>query len=138
MARTDNLRKQHAQILASAREINVMLDQPLNDTTVKIIRSLLSKMHGLVGLHLAIEDTSLYPNLLADTRPGIRTMAQAFMLEMGALTGTFDAHLKRWASGPGLLENQAAFVSQTRALFNALSKRIHRENTELYLAADNA
>jgi hypothetical protein len=60
MARTDNFRKQHVEILSIARDINQQLGPELSEQEAASIRRQLSKMHGIVGLHLAMEDQSLY------------------------------------------------------------------------------
>ena len=56
--------------------------------------------------------------------------------EMGDLALAFDAHMKTWASNTAVSNAAAAFTEQTKGIFNALSKRIHRENTQLYPVAD--
>lgn len=137
MARTDNFRKQHVEILSIARDINQQLGPELSEQEAASIRRQLSKMHGIVGLHLAMEDQSLYPSMLRSTDAEARTLAQQYSDEMGDLALAFDAHMKTWASNTAVSNAAAAFTEQTKGIFNALSKRIHRENTQLYPVADS-
>jgi hemerythrin-like domain-containing protein len=136
MARTDNFRKQHVEILSIARDINQQLGPELSEQEAASIRRQLSKMHGIVGLHLVMEDQSLYPSMLRSTDAEARTLAQQYSDEMGDLALAFDAHMKTWASNTAVSNAAAAFTEQTKGIFNALSKRIHRENTQLYPVAD--
>ncbi|MYM22603.1 hypothetical protein GTP46_08090 [Duganella sp. FT135W] len=136
MARTDNFRKQHVEILTIAREINQQLGPELSEQEAAGIRRQLSKMHGLVGLHLAMEDQSLYPSMFGSTDAEARKLAQQYSEEMGGLAAAFEAHMKQWASNTAISDAAAMFTEQTKGIFNALSKRIHRENTQLYPVAD--
>jgi len=136
MARTDNFRKQHVEILSIAREINQQLGSQLTEEEATTIRRQLSKMHGLVGLHLAMEDQTLYPSMLSSTNSEARKLAEQYSTEMGGLAGAFDAHMKKWLRSASISKSAEEFTEETRGIFNALSKRIHRENTQLYPAAD--
>jgi len=136
MARTDNFRKQHAEILQIARDINQHLGPVIAEETAAQLRRLLSKMHGLVELHLAMEDNSLYPSLLRSADPQARQLAQDYAKEMGGLAGTFQTYVRTWHSAATISAGAAAFTEQSKAVFNALSKRIHRENTQLYPVVD--
>lgn len=137
MARTDNFRKQHVDILSIARDINQQLGAELSEQEAGAIRRQLSKMHGIVGLHLAMEDQSLYPAMLRSTDAEARALAQQYSDEMGDLASAFNAHMKTWGSNAAVSNAAAEFTAQTKGIFNALSKRIHRENTQLYPKADS-
>ena len=136
MARTDNFRKQHVEILSIAREINQQLGSTLSEAEATLVRRQLSKMHGLVGLHLAMEDKSLYPSMLRSEDEEARDLARRYADEMGDLALAFDTHMKTWSSSATISGAAEAFTEQTKGIFNALSKRIHRENTQLYPVAD--
>ncbi|CAN7549280.1 hemerythrin domain-containing protein [Duganella sp. LjRoot269] len=136
MARTDNFRKQHVEILSIAREINQQLGPVVSEEDATRIRRQLSKMHGLVGLHLAMEDKSLYPSMLRSDDSAARALAQRYSDEMGDLALAFDNHMKAWASSASISGAANVFTEQTKGIFNALSKRIHMENTQLYPVAD--
>ncbi|WP_295995210.1 hemerythrin domain-containing protein [Rugamonas sp.] len=136
MARTDNFRKQHVEILTIAREINQQLGAVIAEEDATRIRRQLSKMHGLVGLHLAMEDKSLYPSMLLSKDQEARDLAQRYSQEMGDLAHGFEAYMKAWSNISLISASPEVFTEQTKAIFNALSKRIHRENTLLYPVAD--
>ncbi|MYM67325.1 hypothetical protein GTP45_10830 [Pseudoduganella sp. FT55W] len=119
-----------------ARDINQQLGPVISEADATTIRRQLSKMHGLVGLHLAMEDQSLYPSMLKSTDQEARSLAQNYMKEMGDLASAFERYMNSWKNGGAISANAAEFTEQSKGIFNALSKRIHRENTLLYPVAD--
>jgi hypothetical protein len=136
MARTDNFRKQHAEILTIAREINALLSDTLTPAAAAAIRALMSKLAGVVTLHLAMEDKSLYPKLTGHADTSVRAISQRYSDEMGSLAAAFGDYMKNWQTMSLILADPVAFSVDSKAVFNALSKRIHLENTELYTLVD--
>ena len=136
MARTDTFRKHHEDILAVAREINGLLGSTIADDAAEKIRSLLSRLAGLVNLHLAVEDKALYPALLSHTDASVAATARRFSDEMGSLAASFTAYIKAWPTGSLIKAEPVRFTTESKAIFNALSKRMHRENVELYVLLD--
>jgi hypothetical protein len=136
MARTDSFRKQHNEILTIAREINGMLGSTIDDGSAEKIRSLLSKLAGLVNLHLAMEDKALYPTLLAHRDASVANTARRFSDEMGSVAAAFVGYINAWPNAAAIKADPVRFTTESKAIFNALSKRIHRENVELYVLLD--
>jgi hypothetical protein len=136
MARTDSFRKQHAEILTIAREINALLSDTLSATAAASIRPLMSKLAGVVTLHLAMEDKGLYPQMTGHANPSVRAMSKRYSDEMGSIAAVFTDYMKNWQTTPQMMANPAQFSADSKAVFNALSKRIHLENTELYALVD--
>lgn len=136
MARTDNLRKQHAEIIHLAREINGLLSDALDEQGAAAIRPLLAKLAGLVSLHLAIEDRSLYPPLAAHPDGAVRTLSKRYSDEMGGIAAAFNDYTAKWQTTARMRADPAAFSAASKAVFNALSKRIHYEHKELYPLLD--
>lgn len=136
MARTDNFRKQHAEILNIAREINALLSDTLSRANAAAIRPLLSKMAGIVSLHLAMEDKSLYPQMTAHADPSVRAISKRYSEEMGTLAAAFGNYMSTWQTSQQMMDDPARFSADSKGVFNALSKRIHLENVELYALLD--
>ncbi len=67
---------------------------------------------------------------------GVRELSQRYSDEMGSLAAAFGAYMKKWQTTPQMLADPAAFSVESKAVFNALSKRIHLENTELHALVD--
>jgi hypothetical protein len=136
MARTDTFRKHHAEIMTIAREINGILGSTIPANSAETIRMQLSRLAGLVNLHLAMEDKALYPALLAHNDATVAATARRFNDEMGSVAAAFVAYIKAWPTAAAISADAVRFTTESKAVFNALSKRIHRENTELYVLLD--
>jgi hypothetical protein len=138
MARIDAFRKHHDDILTIAHQINAQLDDAYSDSTAERLRMLLAKLAGLVNLHLAMEDRALYPQLLAHADAEIAETARRFNDEMGAVAASFVAYIKAWPTASAIKKAPMRFTTESKMIFNALSKRIHRENEELYVLLETA
>lgn len=136
MARTDTFRKHHDEILNIAREINGLLGTSIDDATADAIRKLLSRLAGQVTVHLAMEDKGLYPDLLSHGDASVKATARRFSDEMGSVAAAFVGYIQAWPTSAAIKADPVRFTTESKAIFNALSKRIHRENTELYVLLD--
>jgi hemerythrin-like domain-containing protein len=136
MTRTNKFRKQHDEILSTAREINAILGNAIDDSEAETIRKLMSRLAGLVSVHLAMEDKALYPQLLASTNSAVKATANRFIQEMGAIGQGFEDYMRKWATTQTIKSKPTEFTIESKAIFNALSKRIHKENVELYMLVD--
>jgi hemerythrin-like domain-containing protein len=136
MARTDNLRKQHAEIMTLARQINGLLSDDLDASAAAEVRPLLSKLVGLITLHLAMEDKTLYPSLATHPDAAARTLGKRYQEEMGSIGVVFGQYVDQWRTTAQMCADPVRFNAESKAIFNALSKRIHHENKELYPLLD--
>ncbi len=136
MAYTDNFRKQHGELLNVAKAMAKLLDAEQLKKDATEVRHLLSVLHGKLSVHLVMEDKSLYPRLLNHHDAEIRATTQRFIDEMGTLAGVFKGYVGKWPTPVAIQSNPEAFISETGAVFEALGGRIQRENSELYVMAD--
>ncbi len=132
MGPTDSLRRQHDEMLAVATEIAGHLTPEGVEKNAETISSLLSKLSGKLKMHLAMEDKSLYPQMLNSTDPDTKITAEKFISEMGELSTVFANYIKEWHSVEAMRADPAKFISTTGMIFDAVSKRIERENNQLY------
>jgi iron-sulfur cluster repair protein YtfE (RIC family) len=134
MSFTDKFRTQHNEILAIAKEMSTRLK---GDADPAALRKLLSNLAGKLNFHLAMEDQALYPRLMERKDSDAKEMATRFMTEMGGLGKAFTTYNDKWQVS-AIRNDPAGFASETQTVFGALSKRIGRENAELYPLADKA
>ena len=99
---------------------------------------LLSKLAGNLKVHLAMEDEAVYPMLLEHKDPEIRSLAQKYMIEMGGLKDAFIEYIDKWTKAFAIQQNPEEFVEATKGIFDALGKRIEKEDSELYILVDEA
>jgi hemerythrin-like domain-containing protein len=102
----------------------------------KEIRDLLSILSGKLSIHLAMEDKSLYPELLDSPHESIRETARKYVDEMGGISGLFNEYLARWPYGATIQDHPAEFIQETRSIFTILYRRIEREDNELFPLID--
>jgi iron-sulfur cluster repair protein YtfE (RIC family) len=134
MSFTDKFRTQHTEILTIAKEMTTQL-KGRGDPAV--LRKQLSNLAGKLNFHLAMEDQALYPRLMERKDSDAKAMATRFMTEMGGLGKVFTTYNDKWQVS-AIRNDPAGFASETQAVFAALTRRIGRENAELYPLADSA
>ncbi len=136
MSKTKSFRDQHNDLLKIASEISAHLnvDELSNDASE--VRSLLSKLLGKLSVHLSMEDKVLYPKLLRHSDERVKSMAKRFIDEMGSIGQAVKAYKKKWPSALQIQKDPSDFIEQTKGIFDALVKRIERENNELYKVVD--
>lgn len=136
MSFTETFRRQHNELLQLVKEISNQLSLETLQKDAKEVRSLLSNLSGKISIHLAVEDNSLYPRLLEHESPEIRALAKKYIDEMGNIKEVFSAYSKKWYSTTDIQNNPAEFIKETKNIFEALGKRIDKENNELYDLVD--
>lgn len=83
-AATANFRNQHAGIIELVRRFEATLIPARLAADATEARSLLGSLTGKLMVHLAMEDNSLYPRLLAHSDATVRRTAQKFSEECPA------------------------------------------------------
>ena len=135
MGLTDNLRRQHTEILKMAGEINHLIGGgAVKNATA--LRGVLARLTGVVKVHLAMEDSSMYPLMVAAKDGQIATMARRYQKEMGGLAEAYVKDSERWKQGGAIEAEAGDFTAQTSEVFGKLATRIQREDEELYPLVD--
>lgn len=136
MARTDHFKKHHVDILTISRDVKKFLIAPDAIDHAVEVRRLLSQLSGKLSFHLAMEDKNLYPFMMAHPDPKIGVLSKRYSEEMGSLSRTFGEYLDRWPNPSVIVANMPVFINESRMIFNALVRRMQREDTELYPVVD--
>ena len=69
----------------------------------------LSELAAKVELHLAMEDGTLYPSLMAHQDPRVRDKASHFNNEMSGIKGVFETYSRKWTEA-AIRENPGGFI----------------------------
>jgi Hemerythrin HHE cation binding domain len=136
MEATETFRIQHDELFVIAKDIAGNLKADALRTDAKSVRLQLSKMAGVLGAHLSIEDRWLYPKLVTHADASVARLARQFQDEMSGLKEAFDAYMTRWETSQKIQANPEPFIKETLGLFEVLSQRMNRENSELYTLVD--
>jgi hypothetical protein len=125
-------RRHHDAILCRIETIERMIAS----AGERDLRTELTRLNGVVAVHLSLEDGSLYPKLLAHNDRTVRELAARYQREMGDLCARYGAFSERWGAIGAILADRKAFVAEFKVVASAIRQRIERENHELYELVD--
>ncbi len=137
-SRTESFRQHHAEVRDLAGRIDAQLDLVRITADAGPTATLLRALFGKFGVHLAIEDSTLYPRMIDHADPRLRQTAARFQREMGGLKEQFDGFRSRWPGPTAISHDPKAFIDEARAILTVLRRRISREDAELYDLYDGA
>jgi hemerythrin HHE cation binding domain-containing protein len=129
----ENLGRQHRELVKVATRLFGWLDAgKLQQRGAAEAHQLLSSLSGILNVHLAMEDRSLYPNLLTHSDLRLRTLARRFLDERAPIQSEFERYRTTWASASAIEAAPAAFVDETRAVLGMLANRMQLEDDVLH------
>lgn len=126
--------EQHRELEGLARDVRARLQPATLGQNAFELASLLSRFSAKLKVHLAMEDHSLYPALIADPNEHTRALARRFADEMGGLSATFHDYRRKWSGSRVIELAPLEFAIETREILRLLGNRIDREDRELYPA----
>src|SRR4051794_14624002 len=96
----DNLTRQHRELVRTATHMFGWLDagKLRAPSGASEAYRTLSSLSGILNVHLAMEDRSLYPNLIRHGDLQLRTLAQRFLDERATLRQRYDEYRASWPS----------------------------------------
>jgi len=137
MAKTDNLRLQHATMAEIVNRISTQLKADVVAANAEDIRKNISTLAGKLSVHLAMEDQVLYPKLLKHENPNVAAVARRYIAELGGIKEAFQQYNQKWLTPASIQAKPQEFIEDTASLFRLLNKRIEQENNELYELVDS-
>ncbi|WP_286192371.1 hemerythrin domain-containing protein [Roseomonas genomospecies 6] len=131
-------RNHHAAVGQLVERIESLLAAPSPAANASALATAVRDLFGIFTVHLSLEDSALYPRLLAHPTPALRATAARFQAEMGNLRTRFDRYRADWPGPLAVSKDPDSFVRETREVVSALKQRIAREDQELYDVIDRA
>lgn len=131
-SKTASFRQHHTDVRALVVRIESLLHLDVIRTDAGPIAVVVRELFGKFGVHLSIEDATLYPRMMAHSDQKIRQAAERFQREMGGLKARFDDYRNRWPGPLAISKDPAGFVAETGEILTALKRRIGSEDTDLY------
>ncbi len=138
MSGTTLYRNHHSDVGRLVGRIEALLASPAVAEDAAPLAVAVRDLFGIFSVHLSVEDSALYPRLLAHPDRRLRETAARFQAEMGGLKLRFDGYRTRWPGPIAVAKDPRAFVDETRAIVAVLKQRIAREDRELYDLFDRA
>lgn len=120
----------HEAIKQTLSEIRT-LSSSVSDNAEKIAGAV-GRLSAIVQMHLASEDKFLYPDLLSKTSGVERKIAEKYMEEMKGIEKSFSAFASKYRTTSAVKDESAQFLAEMSNIENALTKRMDREEKELY------
>lgn len=130
-------RKDHAWIL---RQFQLMRELSRSGVRehAKEISGLIRETAARIKVHLAAEESLLYPALAHSGDPRVAALGERYQREMHGMAQTFIRFVKQWSVPANLANDPEGFRADANAVLKALFERVKRENAELYPAAEKA
>lgn len=92
----------------------------------------ISRLAGVIRIHLSSEDKFMYPKLVNSEDDMIRKKAALYQEEMGNLMEVFTIFKEKYNTKQKILENSSSFQKDLKEIVAQLSKRMEKEEKELY------
>ena len=129
---TEQLTGHHEKIWQLVKPLQQYKEAQAVKAQAREISLLVSKLSGILSIHLAAEDKYLYPALLKDGDRKVRTTAEQFSREMGQLASVYAAYKDKFMTASQIEADPAGFLQQNQKVLSALANRLEREDRELY------
>jgi hypothetical protein len=129
----DNLTRQHRELVRTATEMFGWLDAgKLRARGATDVHRALSSLSGILKVHLAMEDRSLYPHLVNHRDLQLRTLAVRFLDERAALRQGYDDYQHRWPSAIAIERDAERFIDESRKILGMMWTRMKMEDDVLH------
>lgn len=128
----ENLTRQHRELVRTATELFGWLDERKLAAGAASAFSAVASLSGILKVHLAMEDESLYPHLIQHPDPELRSLARRFLEERGQVRQRFDAYREAWSSPAAIERDPPQFVEETREILGLLWNRMKMEDDVLH------
>jgi hypothetical protein len=129
----DNLTQQHRELIKNAKAMFGWLDaDKLRKLGAAEVFKALSTLSGVLKVHLAMEDRSLYPKLLQHGDLQIRTLAQKFLDDRKTIQERYDEYRGAWHTAMAIEKSPEAFIEDTRLILGILYQRMKLEDDVLH------
>lgn len=126
------MKRQHAEIRDAMNAAMNAIEKGPDDTDAEGLATRLAAIASKIDDHLKAEDEDVYPTLIESTRPEVRRVATQFHENMGGLADEFSSYFRRYGSRSAIDADPTLFTFETRRLFERMSYRMRREETDLY------
>ncbi len=132
MAIIDTLRRQHIELTRAVQSV----DACINTASVDEVLAELEHLRFLLSAHLEIEDRAFYPQLFQSASQtgdqDAKATAHTFFSTMD-FTATFaEGFFDKFSNRDELLNRRESLAKHWRLLVDALTRRIHAEESALY------
>jgi hemerythrin-like domain-containing protein len=136
MNKLNQLKKQHGDIIELLNKTKGMINK-IDDSSVQMkIAKNISKLAGILKIHLMSEDRNLYPSFTKSSNTDLQNKAKKYIDEMGDLSSIYMDFKDKYNTQSKINNSLSQFKSEVPKVFSAIETRIKKEDTDLYVLAE--
>jgi hypothetical protein len=133
----DKFKHQHIDILSGIARLRHLAHAGIVQNAAAIAAGIVG-VSGIVKLHLAVEDRSLYPALEASGDAALVRLSHRYQSEMDGIAGAYLQFAGRWNTARQVAQAPHEFRQEANVVLRQLYERIRHEDVEFYPAIDAA
>jgi hypothetical protein len=130
---TENSRRQHLELRRHADDLLTLAAAPALDGAA--VQRNLSRMSGVLKMHVAMEVEGLYPQLLNHGDEEVRLLASGMIDKLKSVYEGFLQFRDKWPAD-AVHANPEEFIRQASFVARAFVESTHREEQGLYERVD--
>jgi hypothetical protein len=138
MQPSDRYVQQHHDILSAGKKLVPLLKQARLKSEASAARRALGVLSKKVKLHFAVDEATLYPQLVGSTRVVAVAIGLELRKSLSVQRARFLAYESKYPRAKDIEANPAAFVEDSKATLLALEVYMKSEETEIYPLLDLA
>jgi DUF438 domain-containing protein len=126
-------KRQHEEIydIISALKVSIGAVNTLEAEAFEISKKI-NTLAGKLKVHLGNEDRYMYPYILEKGSAELKSVAQAYVVEMGTISNVFSDYKNRFDTRSKIISDTKEFVKETAKILKVLEDRIKKEDSNLY------
>ncbi|MEX5748122.1 hemerythrin domain-containing protein [Massilia sp. X63] len=133
----EKFKHQHIDILSSIARLRQLSRAGVTDNAAAIAAQIV-EVSGIIKLHLAVEDRSLYPALEACADARLVNMSRAYRTEMKDIAQAYLGFAAKWNTARQVALEPEGFRADANRVLRHLFERIQREDHAFYPAIEAA
>lgn len=131
----DRFKHQHTEILSYIAALRSQVRAGIRENAQEIAR-LIVAMSSTIKLHLAVEDSLLYPALQDSHNRSLAIMGKRFQDEMTHIATGYLDFSRKWNIADRLVQSPEEFRAEANRVLKILFDRMQKENTDFYPAIE--
>ncbi|RZI43311.1 hemerythrin domain-containing protein [Herbaspirillum sp. HC18] len=127
----DKFKNQHEKIYECIDALRRYATAGVTENAREIAKAVVA-MSSVIKLHLAVEDTVLYPALRHSESSSLARLGDQFQDEMKAIANSYDGFVRRWNTAGNVAKDPEGFRADANRVLKTLYGRIRREDRDFY------
>jgi hemerythrin-like domain-containing protein len=135
MINFEKMNKQHSVVMEEVSFIEGEISKGPARINVAETALHISKMAGLLKIHLLEEDRFLYPNLLNSSDAELQALTKEYISEIGNIADRYTNFKTNYNVTSKINKDVDKFLEDAKVMMKEIKNRISKEDRELYFLA---